>query len=285
MKARKIMGLVGVVMGEGNFVRIASYVAVTTALAVAGAVALAWIGIPLIGAERQWRHFGLVVAITGTLAPLMALPRAITKSRLLDAHARLERLARTDFLTGLLNRRAFFDRVEQIFRPSKNPAPIAVMMIDVDYFKRVNDTFGHAAGDVMIQAIANCIEVAIAAADDAAERLIARFGGEEFAVLVQGLDLEAASDLAECIVRDVRSIVWWHGHDALTTTVSIGLAMRAPGESIDRLLKSADDAVYVAKRDGRDRWRAAATDEATLQPSLELEPAPLRASVRETNAA
>ena len=270
-------------MGRRNFIRIAGYVGVTTLIAVAGAVALAWIGIPLIGAERQWRHFGLVVAIAGTLASLMATPRAITKMRLLDAQARLERLAHTDSLTGLLNRRAFFDRVEEIFRPSRALAPVAVMMIDIDHFKRVNDSFGHAAGDVMIQAIANCIEVAIAAADDATERLIARFGGEEFAVLVQGLDLDAASELAECIVRDVRSIVWWHGHDALTTTVSIGVTLRDPGESIDRLLKAADDAVYFAKRAGRDCWRAAASDEATLQPSLALDPAPrpLRASPRD----
>jgi len=274
-------------MGRRNFGRIASYVGVTTLIAVAGAVALAWIGIPLIGVERQWRHFGLVLAIAATLAPLMAVPRAITKARLLDAQARLERLAHTDSLTGLLNRRAFFDRVEEIFRPSRSVAPVAVMMIDIDHFKRVNDTFGHAAGDVMIQAIANCIEVSIAAADDATERLIARFGGEEFAVLVKGLDLDAASELAECIVRDVRSIVWWHGHAALTTTVSVGLALREPGESIDRLLKAADDAVYAAKRDGRDRWRAAVQDEATLQPSLALDPAPrsLRASPRENSVA
>ena len=272
-------------MGRRNFIRIASYVGVTTLIAVAGAVVLAWIGIPLIGMERQWRHFGLVLAIAGTLAPLIAIPRAITKTRLLDAQARLERLAHTDSLTGLLNRRAFFDRVEEIFRPSKNPAPVAVMMIDIDHFKRVNDTFGHAAGDVMIQAIANCIEVSVAAADDATERLIARFGGEEFAVLVRGLGLDAASELAECIVRDVRSIVWWHGHDALTTTVSIGLALREPGESIDRLLKAADDAVYAAKRDGRDCWRAAAKDEATLQPSLALEPRLLRAIPRESKLA
>jgi diguanylate cyclase (GGDEF)-like protein len=272
--------LAGVVMGSRNLVRIASYVAVTTLVAVAGAVVLAWIGIPLIGVERQWRHFGLVVAIGGILAPLIALPRAVTKMRLLDSQTRLERLAHTDSLTGLLNRRAFFDRVEQIFRPSKNPAPVAVMMIDIDHFKRVNDSFGHAAGDVMIQAIANCIEVSIAAADATTERLIARFGGEEFAVLVQGLDLDAASELAECIVRDVRSIVWWHGHAALTTTVSIGLALREPGESIDRLLKAADDAVYAAKRAGRDCWRAAADEEVTLQPSLKLEPRPLRAGPR-----
>ena len=269
------------VMGRRNLVRIASYVAVTTLLAVAGAVVLAWIGIPLIGAEPQWRHFGLVLAIAGTLAPLIAIPRAITKCRLLDAQDRLKRLAHTDSLTGLLNRRAFFDRVEQIFRPSKNPAPVAVMMIDIDHFKGVNDSFGHAAGDVMIQAIANCIEVAVAAADEASERLIARFGGEEFAVLVQGLDLTAASELAECIVRDVRSIVWWHGHAALTTTVSIGLALREPGESIDRLLKAADDAVYGAKRDGRDCWRAAAKDVAPLQPSLA--PRTLRASPRQSD--
>ena len=272
-------------MGRRNFIRIASYVGATTLIAVAGAVVLAWIGIPLIGMERQWRHFGLVLAIAGTLAPLIAIPRAITKTRLLDAQARLERLAHTDSLTGLLNRRAFFDRVEEIFRPSKNPAPVAVMMIDIDHFKRVNDTFGHAAGDVMIQAIANCIEVSVAAADDATERLIARFGGEEFAVLVRGLGLDAASELAECIVRDVRSIVWWHGHDALTTTVSIGLALREPGESIDRLLMAADDAVYAAKRDGRDCWRAVTKDEATLQPSLALEPRLLRAIPRESKLA
>jgi diguanylate cyclase (GGDEF)-like protein len=163
-------------------------------------------------------------------------------------------LALTDVLTGLPNRRAFFERAERIFaRATVAGASVAAMMVDIDRFKAINDTHGHNAGDRILSAVAATIRDAVAGCG-AADSIVARLGGEEFAVIVMGLQPSAVARLAERIGHDARRVEHRHGGETITATVSIGVSLRRDDAVVDAVLKAADDAVYAAKRAGRDRW-------------------------------
>lgn len=157
--------------------------------------------------------------------------------RLRHARAELARLAATDPLTGLANRRHWDEQVSELMSRSEAPA---VLLVDLDHFKRFNDEHGHLAGDEMLIAFAQVIEQSIAAGD-----LAARWGGEEFAVAVR--DLARAHEVAEQIRRRV----------PLGQTCSIGLVRHHPGDSLTKLMTRADHALYQAKSTGRDRVVAA----------------------------
>jgi diguanylate cyclase (GGDEF)-like protein len=193
---------------------------------------------------------GLIPAI---FAPVVILPLALLLARLKRVGSELASLAHTDALTGLPNRRAFFERSEAILSAAESGLPIAAMMIDVDRFKTINDEFGHAGGDALLTAIGNAIADAVAVSG-APRSVAARLGGEEFAVLVSGLVPSAVARLADriCAVgRQTRVIM---AGVEIASTVSIGVATRTGPSRIDPLLKLADDAVYLAKHGGRDRW-------------------------------
>lgn len=212
------------------------------------ALALAWAGVPFLPVAK-WLSIGL----PATLGPLTMFPLIALNQRQKRMRLELERLVRTDMLTGLPNRRAFFEFAEALMDgEAADGKPLTAMMIDVDHFKPINDTYGHDAGDLVLKRIATTIRDIVAATG--AERwTAARLGGEEFVVLIDGLVPTAVARLAEGICCEVRKIE----HDATNgapATVSIGVAFRAPGMGIDRLLKLADDAVYAAKNGGRDRW-------------------------------
>lgn len=204
-----------------------------------------------------------VAVIPGALYPLLLLYR-----RQRELSAELARQARTDALTDLPNRRAFFDFARALLeKPSADGRPLAVLIIDVDYFKRVNDTCGHDQGDETLTEIAYIIRDEVHASD-APRRIAARLGGEEFAVAVDELPPSAVGRLAESICRSVRlSVTIGAGREPVT--VSVGVAFREPGMTIDQLLKRADDALYAAKRDGRDRWTFAAEEGASILRSQE----------------
>ena len=131
------------------------------------------------------------------------------------------------------------------------------MMIDIDRFKTINDAHGHDIGDAVIRAVAGAIDEVVSRADEASDRAVARFGGDEFAVLVTGLDEPKVTALAAGICTAVRMVSCRHGGERISISVSVGAAMRQRGESVDALLKSADNAVYDAKGAGRDRARLA----------------------------
>src|SRR5690606_38002905 len=148
---------------------------------------------------------------------------------------------------------AFFEAaVVALARRQPADHPLAVLMIDIDRFKMVNDTHGHEAGDVLLRTVAGGIRDTV---DQAGARhaTVARIGGEEFAALVDGLPLTAIARLAEAICRHVRSIAVTDGDGPISTTVSVGVSLSREG-GIDAALRLADDAVYGAKRAGRDRW-------------------------------
>ena len=168
--------------------------------------------------------------------------RLRSAERLLRLQSELIRLASTDPLTGVFNRRVFFEQAEQLQRRS---AKLAAIMFDVDHFKQINDNFGHGVGDQVLGGIGR----------EASSRggLVGRLGGEEFAVLLEGTGLEAAAAHAEALRVRLALLSFDAAAGKLAVTCSLGMAEGQAGESVDQLLKRADAALYQAKASGRDR--------------------------------
>jgi diguanylate cyclase (GGDEF)-like protein/PAS domain S-box-containing protein len=162
----------------------------------------------------------------------------------------LTRLAEHDSLTGLLNRRRFQQELErELKRARRAHGRAAILYIDIDHFKRVNDTHGHKAGDDVLQSIARRLVLRLRATD-----IIARLGGDEFAVLLLDLDsIEDARRIADEIRTAVRSEPVPVADTMVNVTISIGIATLGEGEgSDDQVLIAADNAMFEAKRSGRD---------------------------------
>jgi len=179
--------------------------------------------------------------------------RDITDKR--EASERRRRETFGDYLTGLANRRAFFEAAEQeLTRSLTVPRPTAVIAIDADHFKAINDRYGHPGGDAVLQHLAAILGETFREVD-----VVARIGGEEFAVLLPSTDLPRAAVVAERLRSAVASQVVHFDGQRIRYTVSLGVASLADGEGgIDLLLKRADQALYAAKRLGRnrvERWR------------------------------
>lgn len=164
--------------------------------------------------------------------------------------ARLERLATTDSLTGVANRSHFFDRAEgEIKRAARIRAPLSVLMIDLDHFKRINDEFGHAVGDAALVEFAHQCGRALRDSD-----ILARYGGEEFVALLRDTDAQGAIAAAERLREAAAAVELPGGSAARRLSVSIGVAAALQGETeIDPALARADEALYRAKASGRDR--------------------------------
>lgn len=175
--------------------------------------------------------------------------RLRSAERLLRLQNELIRLASIDPLTGVFNRRAFFEKAQPLYRPATPPAAI---MFDVDHFKRVNDTYGHDVGDQVLRAI-GCEALSH-------DGIVGRLGGEEFAVLLEGGTLEAAAEQAERLRARFAALAFDTDRGAMSVTCSFGVAQGQQAESIDRLLKRADSALYRAKESGRNCVIAAAAD-------------------------
>ena len=169
----------------------------------------------------------------------------VTEQRQLEAE--LRRLAGTDALTGLLNRRAFLERAAEV--PKRTTEPPALLMLDLDHFKAVNDRFGHAVGDRALQAVAERWRRLLRDSD-----VIARVGGEEFAVLLPGTGQATAAAVAERLREAVGDTPLAIGGHSLALTASIGAAVAEPADhDFDAVLQRADRALYAAKAGGRNR--------------------------------
>ncbi len=161
------------------------------------------------------------------------------------ANSQLARLAATDGLTGLLNHRAFHERlVEEISLAGKSGGGFSVLFMDVDQFKGYNDSFGHPAGDFVLRQVARLIECEVRGSD-----LVVRYGGEEFAVVLPIASLSGAASRAESIRMAIESHAWPHRQ----VTLSVGVAQWKPGEDKESVLTRADKALYEAKTGGRNR--------------------------------
>ena len=177
-----------------------------------------------------------------------------------EANAQLEVLAMTDGLTGLANRRHFGDQLaREASRAAEVGKPLALVCLDIDHFKSINDRYGHPAGDAVLRRIALLLEEQVRGND-----LLARIGGEEFAVLAVDTDVGAAAQLGERLRAAVEAAgAISVGHASMTVTVSVGVAgfTIRPGDVLkapERLLAAADDALYLAKRNGRNRVEVSA---------------------------
>lgn len=167
-----------------------------------------------------------------------------------DANARLERLAVTDGLTGLFNHRRFQEALHsELLRCERHKRPLGVLMFDVDFFKKVNDTMGHPVGDELLRRLAEVLSKDLRQTD-----LIARYGGEEFAVLLpettKSEALQVAERMREAVEQRVNEATTW----GQQVTVSVGVAtFPEDGDTAEVVLEAADQALYVAKRQGRNR--------------------------------
>lgn len=155
-------------------------------------------------------------------------------------------LASTDLLTGMYNRHKFSELfANELRREERYQDGLALIMLDIDHFKCINDDFGHAAGDMVLKEMAQLMRNSIRASD-----ILARWGGEEFMILVLRDGHEAAAALAEKLRQAIEAHVF---HCVPKITASFGVSKHAPGDSIETLCARADDALYRAKHDGRNR--------------------------------
>ncbi|MCG2787863.1 MAG: GGDEF domain-containing protein [Anaerolineae bacterium] len=159
----------------------------------------------------------------------------------------------TDTLTGLYNLRHVLDMGERIFEQAKkHHNPIAILIFDIDYFKVVNDSFGHSTGDAVLRKLADICRQSVRETD-----LLARYGGEEFIVILPNTHPARALEIAERLRKGVETTAFDDGKNKIHVTISIGIACQHNQElSFDSALKNADEALYRAKNEGRNRIAA-----------------------------
>lgn len=184
--------------------------------------------------------------------------RKMTEASLRQSEELYRQLAITDPLTGIFNRRHFYQLAEsELQRTCRYCHPLAVMMIDIDYFKRVNDNYGHAIGDQVLQALASFVRETLRAID-----IFARYGGEEFIVLLPETDLRAVGPIAERLCRKIAETPVPIEPNHINITISVGASAFEPPvqllsssqkRTLDQLIDLADKALYEAKRAGRNR--------------------------------
>jgi two-component system cell cycle response regulator len=165
-------------------------------------------------------------------------------------YGRMEQMATTDGLTGLVNHRTFQDRTDEMLaRAERTRGRHSLLLTDIDHFKKVNDTYGHPIGDVVLRGVAQVVRDCVRKID-----LAARYGGEEFAVVLEGTDQAGAKQLAERIRTEVQKQVFQSDKGPFSVTLSLGIAVY-PDDARDKktLISLADQALYHAKRTGRNR--------------------------------
>jgi len=187
---------------------------------------------------------GIIVIVVGYPLAYLFIGQNVKLRRMA---VELDRAARTDHLTGLANRRTFFDEADAAIARSEDGRG-AFLYIDVDHFKRLNDNYGHAAGDAVLQRMGAAIQHCVREGDVAA-----RLGGEEFGIYLTRANRGIALLVAERIRAKVAAIGREVEPAALDVTVSIGLALRGKGDDLDTLMNRADRNLYAAKESGRDR--------------------------------
>jgi diguanylate cyclase (GGDEF)-like protein len=209
------------------------------------------VGVMNVGYTRSHQFDDEEVRLLSALANVAAL--AVHNAAL---HERIARLAVTDELTGLPNRRRFLEVLRaEMHRARRYDRSLTLLMVDLDRLKQINDEHGHAAGDAMLRGVAQCLRANVRDAD-----LPARLGGDEFAVLLPETPAEAAAVMAERIRASVENFSAFADGVTIQSTVSIGLVSRAPGELHDlpSFIQLADDALYKSKTVGRNAVTAVA---------------------------
>jgi len=186
--------------------------------------------------------------------------RVEAEQKLAEAAAEMARLAATDQLTGLANRRRFNEELQREWRrTAREELPLSVLLFDVDFFKSYNDTYGHQGGDVVLKAVAAAVTAALHRPSD----LVARWGGEEFVVLLPATDVDGAIGVAEIVRATIEALQIPHcGSTFGYLSVSVGVATSYPcrNQSPEPLIAEADANLYLAKGQGRNRVGAPPTN-------------------------
>jgi diguanylate cyclase (GGDEF)-like protein len=241
-----VVGLYLVVVGAALVLE-GSAPALVAATAVSIHVVVALLASP----ETALRADGLAVLLASAVTLVLLSTIATTAGRL-QRRARDEalRLSRFDPLTGLFNRSHLVSTVEQeIGRASRMARPFSLLMLDLDDLKPVNDTYGHPVGDQLLQSVAEVVRTSIRLSDTAA-----RYGGDEFMVLLPETNAAGASIVAEKLRRDIAAIAVRVSERSVRTSVSIGLvAYPDDGATVDQLVSAVDVAMYEAKRQGKNQ--------------------------------
>jgi diguanylate cyclase (GGDEF)-like protein len=169
------------------------------------------------------------------------------KSILIQAHE----LANVDAMTFIPNRRKIIVELqEEVIRSDRYGTPLSISILDIDHFKKVNDTYGHTTGDETLRRVAARLRELIRHPD-----VIGRYGGEEFLIVLPNSEARAAAEQASRLCRDIRNTKIEANNHVLSVTVSVGIAQFKIGqESWEGFLNRADEALYQAKNNGRDRW-------------------------------
>lgn len=192
------------------------------------------------GESAFWQTLQLSLAILGA-----SLAFAILSAAIADLIEDLRNERDLDPLTGVLNRRGFDDRAAPLFGQDH---PVVLVLCDLDHFKRINDAFGHDAGDEVLRRFGRLLRQGARSTD-----LVGRIGGEEFAIVLEDVNREVAIRFAERLRHAITGERFAFGDEGLFVTVSIGLAERKPDDTLRRLMKRADRRLYEAKSKGRNR--------------------------------
>lgn len=161
--------------------------------------------------------------------------------------------AQTDPLTKLYNREALNDHLQRALKVAhRKNSEFPVIFLDIDHFKSINDTFGHAIGDYVLKSVAGCLKKSLRAGD-----IVFRYGGEEFVILLDETTKSGVDYLSERLRSEIEKLRFRGEAKELKITASLGVASMQPGDSIHTLLKRADSALYLAKQNGRNRVESA----------------------------
>jgi diguanylate cyclase (GGDEF)-like protein len=200
----------------------------------------------------QRQEFALRQRLSETNAALQA-----EIAQRIELQAELERQATTDPLTGLVNRREFSRRFAlDLARTQRDASPLSLVLIDLDHFKRINDQYGHAAGDAVLCTLARLSDSCFRSIDT-----VGRLGGEEFAVLLPGADLQCAAQAARRLAQRLADTPVEHEGQRIVAGMTAGVVRRLPSEdNLDSLLQRADLALYAGKQAGRARTMLALPD-------------------------
>jgi diguanylate cyclase (GGDEF)-like protein len=223
--------------------------------------------------SNQERH-GLAEALDGGADDFIGKPpipeelyaRLRAAARLSSMQTDLIRLATTDPLTGVLNRRAFFEQARDLCARAEAAEPLSALMIDIDHFKRINDGFGHDTGDQCIRGVAEAVA--------AMAGVVGRLGGEEFAVLLPRCGQADAAKVAASLRQELAGLEFRMRGRVLNLTCSFGVSQWVTGDTVDALLARADVALYAAKSGGRNRVEVADLPEPVPGPVSGAAPVP-----------
>jgi diguanylate cyclase len=211
-------------------------------------------------ADTRSLHLDMIRSHDELVAARQQVEAAEARIRQLEAELeQVSDLVYQDYLTGALNRRGLEDAFAREFaRSERHGTPLSIALLDVDHFKRLNDTYGHEAGDQALRHLAQVIKAILRPSDT-----VARYGGEEFVILFPDTTLEEAVKIMTRLQRELTKRFFLHDNQRILITFSAGVAQREGRESADSLLSRADEALYRAKQAGRNRVFAAPAGNAT----------------------